>query len=63
MDPVEIPLRIYWLTHVQDSVPKFLKEPRFASILQEHDFEKAVASAKYTPAPPPERSISKLGRQ
>ncbi|KAI9839316.1 MAG: hypothetical protein M1819_003311 [Sarea resinae] len=52
-----------------DSVPKFLKDPRYAVMLREHDFENAVASAQYNPGPAgsnprpnPERSTSKGAR-
>ncbi|KAI9857364.1 MAG: hypothetical protein M1813_008266 [Trichoglossum hirsutum] len=45
-----------------DSVPKFLKEPKYAAVLREHDFENAVASNQYAMHSAPERTMSKLAR-
>ncbi|KAI9833542.1 MAG: hypothetical protein M1826_007156 [Phylliscum demangeonii] len=45
-----------------DSVPKFLKEPRFVAILRDHDFDRTAVATKYVPTAPPERATSKLGR-
>ncbi|KAI9798775.1 MAG: hypothetical protein M1833_004605 [Piccolia ochrophora] len=42
-----------------DSVPKFLKDPKYATILQEHDFEAAVAAHQYEATGVPERTMSK----
>ena len=46
---------------VQDSVPKFLKDPKYSNMLRDHDFDSAVPSSKYAPTAP-ERTMSKLGR-
>ncbi|KAL5361033.1 regulator of G protein signaling domain-containing protein [Aspergillus floccosus] len=47
-----------------DSVPKFLRDPKYAIVLQEHDVDLAAASRSYspTPAPVPERSMSRSAR-
>ncbi|GCB18733.1 developmental regulator flbA [Aspergillus awamori] len=47
-----------------DSVPKFLRDPKCASILQEHDVDLIGAPRAYspTPAPVPERSASRSAR-
>ncbi|OJK02471.1 hypothetical protein ASPACDRAFT_58781 [Aspergillus aculeatus ATCC 16872] len=47
-----------------DSVPKFLRDPKCASILQEHDVDLIGAPRSYspTPAPVPERSASRSAR-
>ncbi|EAS29226.3 developmental regulator flbA [Coccidioides immitis RS] len=47
-----------------DSVPKFVRDPRYANILQEHDFDVNSSGRSYspTPAPVPERSMSRSAR-
>ncbi|KAL4897906.1 regulator of G protein signaling domain-containing protein [Aspergillus ambiguus] len=47
-----------------DSVPKFLRDPKYAIVLQEHDVDLAAAARSYspTPAPVPERSMSRSAR-
>ncbi|KAI9841953.1 MAG: hypothetical protein M1837_000273 [Sclerophora amabilis] len=45
-----------------DSVPKFLKDPKYASILHERDFDQTVASRQQNAVPLPERTLSKVGR-
>ncbi|EEP77409.1 developmental regulator flbA [Uncinocarpus reesii 1704] len=47
-----------------DSVPKFVRDPRYATILQEHDFELNSSGRSYspTPGPIPERSMSRAAR-
>ncbi|KAJ9302120.1 hypothetical protein DTO271G3_986 [Paecilomyces variotii] len=44
-----------------DSVPKFLRDPKYAVVLQEHDLDIGGNSRSYspTPAPIPERSMSR----
>ncbi|KAI9804500.1 MAG: hypothetical protein M1825_001399 [Sarcosagium campestre] len=42
-----------------DSVPKFLKDPKYATILNEHDFENAVAAQQSEVTGVPERTKSK----
>ncbi|KAI9812850.1 MAG: hypothetical protein M1832_006471 [Thelocarpon impressellum] len=52
------------LTPQKDSVPKFLKDSKYAEVLREHDFDAAVNNAAQVPAPTPVpgRTASKLGR-
>ncbi|RHZ64050.1 hypothetical protein CDV55_106268 [Aspergillus turcosus] len=47
-----------------DSVPKFLRDPKYAVVLQEHDVDLIGAPRAYspTPAPIPERSMSRSAR-
>ncbi|EAW13983.1 developmental regulator FlbA [Aspergillus clavatus NRRL 1] len=47
-----------------DSVPKFLRDPKYAVVLQEHDVDLIGAPRAYspTPAPVPERSVSRSAR-
>ncbi|KAL1969938.1 hypothetical protein VTN77DRAFT_7448 [Rasamsonia byssochlamydoides] len=47
-----------------DSVPKFVRDPKYSVVLQEHDFDLAGAARAYspTPAPVPERSMSRSVR-
>ncbi|GFF40759.1 developmental regulator flbA [Aspergillus udagawae] len=47
-----------------DSVPKFLRDPKYAVVLQEHDVDLIGAPRAYspTPAPVPERSMSRSAR-
>ncbi|OJJ58502.1 hypothetical protein ASPSYDRAFT_89246 [Aspergillus sydowii CBS 593.65] len=49
-----------------DSVPKFLRDPKYSAILQEHDVDDLIggSSRSYspTPAPLPERSMSRSAR-
>lgn len=48
----------------QDSIPKFMRDPKYAVVLQEHDMDVVGASRSYspTPAPVPERSMSRSAR-
>ncbi|KAL9110613.1 MAG: hypothetical protein Q9227_004790 [Pyrenula ochraceoflavens] len=46
-----------------DSVPKFMREPRYQNILREHNFETAANGRAYSPTPAvPERSMSRSAR-
>lgn len=47
-----------------DSIPKFLRDPKYAHILQEHDVELIGATRSYSPTPAnvPERSMSRSAR-
>ncbi|KAA8650626.1 developmental regulator FlbA [Aspergillus tanneri] len=47
-----------------DSIPKFLRDPKYAVVLQEHDVDLMGAARSYspTPAPIPERSMSRSAR-
>ncbi|KKK23723.1 developmental regulator FlbA, partial [Aspergillus rambellii] len=45
-----------------DSVPKFLRDPKYSSVLQEHDVDLIGAPRAYSPTPIPERSISRSAR-
>jgi len=48
-----------------DSVPKFLKEPKYAAVLAQHNFDHAVAQASHNGSSQmvlPERSRSKTTR-
>ncbi|PGH17834.1 hypothetical protein AJ80_04657 [Polytolypa hystricis UAMH7299] len=48
-----------------DSVPKFMRDPKYAVVLQEHDFDLNHLSGRSyspTPAPIPERSMSRSTR-
>ncbi|KAI9821216.1 MAG: hypothetical protein M1827_003950 [Pycnora praestabilis] len=45
-----------------DSVPKFLKDPKYASILHEHDFDSGIASNSYNTMALPSRTNSRLDR-
>ncbi|KAI9709862.1 MAG: hypothetical protein M1812_007570 [Candelaria pacifica] len=46
-----------------DSVPKFLKDSKYSSVLHEHDLDAAVAAAAHHPSTPiPHRTNSRLGR-
>lgn len=50
---------------MQDSVPKFLKEPKYAAVLAQHNFDHAVAQASHNGSSQmvlPERSRSKAMR-
>ena len=48
---------------VQDSVPKFVRDPRFNQVLREHEFDDVVPGRAYSPAPTvPERSASRSTR-
>jgi hypothetical protein len=45
---------------VQDSVPKFVRDPRYSSVLREHEFDDVAPGRAYSPAPHvPERSASR----
>jgi len=48
-----------------DSVPKFLKEAKYAHVLKEHNFDHAVHATNHTPTPStilPERTLSRVAR-
>ncbi|KAF7595901.1 hypothetical protein BBP40_004394 [Aspergillus hancockii] len=47
-----------------DSVPKFLRDPKYAHVLQEHDVDLIGATRSYSPTPAqvPERSMSRSAR-
>ncbi|KAK2746681.1 hypothetical protein FQN57_003025 [Myotisia sp. PD_48] len=47
-----------------DSVPKFVRDPKYSIVLQEHDFDLTNNGRSYspTPAPVPERSMSRSAR-
>ncbi|KAI9368268.1 regulator of G protein signaling domain-containing protein [Aspergillus egyptiacus] len=48
-----------------DSVPKFLRDPKYSAILQEHDVDDFLGGGRSyspTPAPVPERSMSRSAR-
>ncbi|QKX60614.1 uncharacterized protein TRUGW13939_07759 [Talaromyces rugulosus] len=47
-----------------DSVPKFVRDPKYSIVLQEHDFDLGSNGRAYspTPAPVPERSLSRSVR-
>ncbi|KAL2857506.1 developmental regulator flbA [Aspergillus pseudodeflectus] len=49
-----------------DSVPKFLRDPKYSAILAEHDVDDLIGGGRSyspTPAPLPERSMSRSARQ
>ena len=51
------------LTLHQDSVPKFLRDPKYSVVLQEHDVDIFGGSRSYSPTPGgPERSMSRSAR-
>jgi GTPase-activating protein SST2 len=44
----------------QDSVPKFVRDPRYNQVLREHEFEDVITERGYSPTPTaPERSTSR----
>ncbi|KAE8549979.1 hypothetical protein EYB25_008504 [Talaromyces marneffei] len=47
-----------------DSVPKFVRDPKYSVVLQEHEFDLGTNGRSYspTPAPVPERSLSRSVR-
>ncbi|EEQ85541.2 developmental regulator FlbA [Blastomyces dermatitidis ER-3] len=47
-----------------DSVPKFVRDPKYAVVLQEHDFDLNASGKSHSPgpAPVPERSMSRSTR-
>jgi hypothetical protein len=47
-----------------DSVPKFVRDPKYAAVLHEHDFDLNSSSRSYSPtsAPIPERSMSRSAK-
>jgi hypothetical protein len=48
---------------VKDSVPKFVRDPRYNQVLREHEFDDVVPGRAYSPAPTvPERSASRSTR-
>lgn len=51
------------LTLFQDSVPKFLRDPKYSVVLQEHDVDIFGGSRSFSPTPGvPERSMSRSTR-
>ncbi|KLJ07736.1 hypothetical protein EMPG_16791 [Blastomyces silverae] len=48
-----------------DSVPKFVRDPKYAVVLQEHDFDLNSSGKSHSPgpAPIPDRSMSRSGRK
>jgi GTPase-activating protein SST2 len=36
---------------VQDSVPKFIRNPSYAAVLRDHDFELSASSRAFSPGP------------
>jgi len=51
------------LTLLQDSVPKFLRDPKYSVVLQEHDVDIFGGSRSFSPTPGvPERSMSRSTR-
>lgn len=48
---------------LQDSVPKFVRDPRYYQVLREHEFEDVIPDRDYSPTPTvPERSNSRSTR-
>jgi hypothetical protein len=48
---------------LQDSVPKFIRDPRYYQVLREHEFEDVIPDRAYSPTPTvPERSNSRSTR-
>jgi hypothetical protein len=47
-----------------DSVPKFVRDPKYAAVLHEHDFDLNSSNRSYSPtsAPIPERSMSRSAK-
>ncbi|EED20637.1 developmental regulator FlbA [Talaromyces stipitatus ATCC 10500] len=47
-----------------DSVPKFVRDPKYSVVLQEHEFDLGTSGRSYSPtsAPVPERSLSRSVR-
>jgi len=49
--------------HLKDSVPKFLRDPKYSMVLQEHDVDIFGGGRSYSPTPGgPERSMSRSAR-
>jgi GTPase-activating protein SST2 len=46
-----VPLRMLIL--MQDSVPKFVRDPRYSSVLREHEAELGLTGRAFSPAPVP----------
>lgn len=48
------------LIAIQDSVPKFVRDPKYSSVLCEHEAELGLTGRSYSPGPPPlARSMSR----
>ena len=48
---------------LKDSVPKFLRDPKYSVVLQEHDVDIFGSARSYSPTPGvPERSMSRSAR-
>jgi len=44
----------------QDSVPKFVRDPRYNQVLREYEFDDVIPERTYSPTPTvPERSTSR----
>jgi GTPase-activating protein SST2 len=51
------------LTFIQDSVPKFVRHPKYTNVLREHEAEFGLAGRAFSPASArSERSMSRSGR-
>lgn len=60
------------LTNLQDSVPKFMRDPKYAAVLREHDSDLNMPARSYSPTPQsnnggntttlPERSARRVAR-
>ena len=52
------------LTVSKDSVPKFLKEPKYAQVLREYNFDHNSPTSNHTPSSSvlPERTLSRVAR-
>ena len=62
MSSVCITLNIHsaHLTFVQDSVPKFVRDPKYSNVLREHEPELGLTGRAFSPGPAPlERSMSR----
>ncbi len=45
---------------VQDSVPKFVRDPKYSNLLREHEAELGLSGRAFSPGPAPlERSMSR----
>ena len=60
--PANLPF-LHVVNAMQDSVPKFVRDPRYNQLLREHEFEDVGPGRAYSPAPTvPERSASRSTR-
>ena len=61
--PGETLMRLVLTFKLKDSVPKFLRDPKYSVVLQEHDVDIFGGSRSYSPTPGgPERSMSRSAR-